>query len=61
MLSDDEIANMLASRRTPQEQCDQLIDAALDKGGSDNVTAVLANYHIPDLRRLAETHASASS
>ena len=49
MVPDDEIADTLASRRTPQEQCDVLVDAALANGGSDNVTVVLANYHIPKL------------
>jgi PPM family protein phosphatase len=49
MVPDDQIADLLASRRTPHEQCDQLVDAALAKGGKDNVTVVLANYRIPDL------------
>jgi len=40
----------MASRRTPQEQCDLLVNAALANGGTDNVTVVLASYHIPDLR-----------
>jgi len=31
-------------------QCDLLVDAALANGGTDNVTVVLANYHIPNLR-----------
>jgi len=26
-----------------------LVDAAVANGGSDNVTVVLANYHIPNL------------
>ena len=49
MVPDDQIADLLASRRTPNEQCDQS-DAALAKGGKDNVTVVLANYRIPDLQ-----------
>src|SRR4030095_1456056 len=50
MVSDDEIADTLASRRTAQEQCDLLVDAALSNGGRDNITVVLANYHIPGLQ-----------
>ena len=50
MVSDAHIADALASRRTPQEQCDLLVDAALANGGTDNVTVVLANYHIPNPR-----------
>jgi serine/threonine protein phosphatase PrpC len=49
ILSDEQIADTLASRRTPKEQCDQLVDAALARGGNDNVTVVLANYRIPEL------------
>ncbi len=48
-VSDDGIANILASSRTPQEQCDLLIDAALAGGGQDNTTVVLVHYLIPDL------------
>jgi PPM family protein phosphatase len=50
MVADDRIAETLASRRTPQEQCDLLLDAALINGGRDDVTVILANYHIPDLK-----------
>jgi serine/threonine protein phosphatase PrpC len=49
MVADDAIADILASRRTPQEQCDLLIDAALTGGGTDNITVVLAHYDIPRL------------
>jgi PPM family protein phosphatase len=47
MVTEEEIADTLASRRTPEEQCSLLLDAALTNGGHDNVTVVLANYHIP--------------
>jgi protein phosphatase len=50
MVSDARIADALASRRTLQEECDLLVDAALANGGTDNVTVVLANYHIPNLQ-----------
>jgi serine/threonine protein phosphatase PrpC len=46
MVSDAHIPDALASRRTPHEQCDLLVGAALANGGTDNVTAALANYHI---------------
>ena len=49
MLSDDHVADTLAAKRTPQEQCDLLIDAALANGGHDNVTVILAHYHVPAL------------
>jgi protein phosphatase len=49
MVTNEEIADTLAARRTPEEQCNLLLDAALTNGGHDNVTVVLANYHIPKL------------
>ena len=47
VVEDDAIADTLASRRTPGELCDQLVDIALAKGATDNVTVVIGNYHIP--------------
>ena len=49
VVTDDAISDMLASRRSPSEQCDLLVDLALTNGGQDNVTVVLVNYHIPEL------------
>jgi PPM family protein phosphatase len=46
VIDDDSIANALASRRTQAEQCDLLVDRALADGAVDNVTVVLANYHV---------------
>ena len=47
MVSEDDIAETLASRRAPDDHCGLLIETALANGGHDNVTVVLANYHIP--------------
>jgi serine/threonine protein phosphatase PrpC len=47
VVEDDVIADALASRRTPGEQCDQCVDLALAKGTTDNVTVVIGNYRIP--------------
>jgi protein phosphatase len=41
MVSDDQMAQILRSAATPQEACDQLIDAANAAGGKDNITAVV--------------------
>ena len=46
MVSHDEIAEVLARRRKPQEQCEALVDLANRHGGVDNVTVLLAEYHI---------------
>jgi protein phosphatase len=42
MLSDAEIALILNQQPAPTDACQALVDAALDHGGRDNVTVVLA-------------------
>ena len=46
VVDDDRIADALASRRAPVEQCDLLVDLAVSNGAVDNATVVLANYHV---------------
>ena len=41
MLSDQAIQAVLASAATPQESCDQLIAAANEAGGRDNITVIV--------------------
>ena len=41
MLSDEELARLLQEPGTAEETVEALLDAALDKGGRDNVTAIL--------------------
>jgi protein phosphatase len=47
MVTDAEIADTLARYPRPQEACQALVDAALDRGGRDNVTVLLAAYMAP--------------
>jgi protein phosphatase len=47
MVPDAEIADVLALRRQPDEQCQTLIDAALAAAGEDNVTVLPGQYEIP--------------
>jgi protein phosphatase len=42
-VSDPEIAEVLGSKLLPQVACDTLVKIALDRGGKDNVTVVLAD------------------
>lgn len=44
-VSEEEIVKILEARTTPDETCDALIAKALDGGGKDNVTVVLATFH----------------
>ena len=44
MVPDEEIATTLAQSTGPQEACQALVDLALEHGGKDNVTVVLASF-----------------
>jgi protein phosphatase len=46
-VSNEEVADVLALQRHPEDDCRRLIELALDKGGPDNVTVVVAAYWIP--------------
>ena len=54
-LSDDQIADILALRRSPNDDCQRLIDQALAAGGPDNVTVLLADYRIRATPTYVET------
>lgn len=47
MVSEANIARALAAHPEPQEACRTLVDLALEGGGRDNVTVVLARFTIP--------------
>jgi protein phosphatase len=47
MVGQQMIAAILADAKTSEEACQRLVDAALDNGGKDNVTVVLAQYRLP--------------
>jgi protein phosphatase len=44
MLPDDRIAAVLRSEPDPQVACDTLVNAALEAGGRDNITAIVAVF-----------------
>jgi serine/threonine protein phosphatase PrpC len=46
MIDDARIAEVLALRREPSEQCATLVEMANRAGGGDNVTVILAEYRI---------------
>lgn len=43
MLTNDEIGNILKVERDPQSACDCLVNQALENGGRDNVTTIVAH------------------
>jgi serine/threonine protein phosphatase PrpC len=47
MVGQPMIAAILADSKTSEEACQRLVAAALDNGGKDNVTVVLARYRLP--------------
>ena len=47
MIDNAAIAEVLALRREPAEQCATLVDLANRAGGGDNITVVLAEYRFP--------------
>jgi protein phosphatase len=49
MVSEGEIAALLDAHPRPDDACRALVDRALDCGGRDNVTVVLASYTIPEV------------
>ena len=44
MVSEENISKILASNASPQNQCQELVDAALEGGGRDNVTVIIGAY-----------------
>ncbi|MCH5372982.1 MAG: protein phosphatase 2C domain-containing protein [Planctomycetes bacterium] len=47
MLDDDAIAEIVAHADSMESGCRRLVDEALQRGGRDNVTVVLAQYSLP--------------
>ena len=46
-VDEDAIARVLASDRTPDEQCEALVGLAMDAGGEDDATALVSAHRIP--------------
>jgi len=46
---DDEISRILATHTAADTACRALVDLALERGGQDNVTVVIARYSVPHL------------
>ena len=49
LVEDEAIAAAMASTPASQDTCEQLVRLALERGGRDNITAVVARYSFSDL------------
>jgi serine/threonine protein phosphatase PrpC len=47
-VQDDEIADVLGSTRTVDEQCETLVTRAINSGTNDDVTVLLTRYNLPE-------------
>jgi len=47
MVDDKTIADILAGASASEQACDALVQRALDNGGRDNVTVIVAGYQLP--------------
>ena len=49
LVDDDAIARTLAATPKSQEACAALVQLALERGGRDNITVIVASYGFPDV------------
>jgi serine/threonine protein phosphatase PrpC len=49
LVDDDAIARTLAATPKSQDACAALVQLALERGGRDNVTVIVASYGFPDV------------
>jgi len=48
LVNDKQIAEILNDHPTPSDACNVLLDLAMEKGGHDNITVVIAKYEMPE-------------
>ena len=54
MLEDEELLEVALHGGTPEEGCQRLIGLALERGATDNVTAVLLAWDAPEAKESEE-------
>jgi PPM family protein phosphatase len=61
MVDDESIARIMGAHDQPAGTAQSLLDLALDRGGRDNVTVIVARYHIPTLVHPAQREIAAQA
>jgi protein phosphatase len=49
LISDDEILSEVQSSKRPEIVCDELVNLAIQRGGEDNITVIVAHFHRENL------------
>jgi PPM family protein phosphatase len=61
MVDDESIARIMGAHERPDDAAQSLLDKALENGGRDNVTVVVARYHVPNIADPANRDVTAHS
>jgi PPM family protein phosphatase len=56
VVTNDQITKVIQESSSVDSQCQTLVDLALESGGTDNVTAVIARYTIPETASPVDMH-----
>ena len=61
MVDDESIARIMGGHERPDDAAQSLLDRALENGGRDNVTVIVARYHVPNVADPANRGVTARS
>lgn len=61
MVDDESITRIMSANEQPENAAQSLLETALENGGRDNVTVIVARYHVPELAGHATRDVTARS